>query len=137
MAYIRNFFIGAFLAVIGGMLFLRNITVSDQTNGGLLGSLMGSLFGGNTSPQQTTGILLVVIFAMLLIFALAPNMLTATGLILSILMFVFSIIASLKISFAQMSGLELTVILTMFIGGLGLAGRSAIMMMKPTSAEMK
>ena len=108
--------------VIGGTLFLRNITVTSGGNGGMLGGLLSTLFGGNTAdPKQLSGIMLVLIFVALLIAVIKPNVITVTVFILSILLFVFSAIAGMKIQLADMTGLEVAIIVGMFIIGLGMS----------------
>lgn len=122
MDKVKNFFIGLFLMVIGGTLFLRNITVTSGGNGGMLGGLLSTLFGGNTAdPKQLSGIMLVLIFVALLIAVIKPNVITVTVFILSILLFVFSAIAGMKIQLADMTGLEVAIIVGMFIIGLGMS----------------
>ena len=120
MDKVRNFFIGLFLMVIGGTLFLRNITVTSN-DGGIMGGFLASLFGGsNADPKQLSGILLVLIFVTLLVMFIKTNVITVACFILSILIFVFSAIAGMKIKLADMTGLEVAVIVGMFIIGLGM-----------------
>jgi hypothetical protein len=129
---IRNFFIGLILLIIGGVLFLRNITVTSNTGGGILGGFLGKLLGQNTAdPKQLTGILLVLVFVTLLILFIKTNIITISAFILSILIMVFSIISSMQIQMADMTGLEVAVIVGMMIVGLGMCIGNAIGMADP------
>lgn len=124
---VKNFFIGLILLIIGSVLFLRNITVTSNTGGGMLGGLLTNLFGQNTAdPKQLTGILLVLIFVTLLILFIKTNIVTISAFILSILILVFSVISSMQIQMADMTGLEVAVIVGMMIIGLGMCIGNAI-----------
>jgi hypothetical protein len=134
MKYVKNLFIGAFLAILGIMMFLQKLTFTDPSNTGMFGDIFGQLFG-QTSPKAVSGVMFVLIFIMLLLFAFSPNFLTLAGLIISILAMVFVVVSSLEISVATMSGLELGIILTLVIVGIGLAGRSAVMLVIPDNKK--
>lgn len=124
MKQFSNFIIGAIMLVIGGSMFLSNITVSSGGTG-FLGGILSMLCGTTgTEPQHVTGILLVLIFTMLIIAFIKPNVFTIGGLILSCLVFVFSVIGGMEITLADMSGLELTVMIGLMLSGLGLAIRA-------------
>lgn len=117
---VSNFFIGLLLAVIGTMMFLRNITLTSNT-GGMLSEIMGDLLGSTgRNPKELTGIMFVVIFVMLLIMCIKTNIITVSAFILSVFVAVFSIIAGMKIQMAEMSGLDMSVMVGMMIIGLGL-----------------
>jgi hypothetical protein len=134
---VRNFFIGLILLIIGSVLFLRNITVTSNTGGGMLGGLLTNLFGQNTAdPKQLTGILLVLIFVTLLILFIKTNIVTISAFILSILILVFSVISSMQIQMADMTGLEVAVIVGMMIIGLGMCIGNAISTVDP-KGELK
>lgn len=120
MKKLGNFLIGLIFLIVGGTMFLRNITVTSNSDGVLSGFLT-TLFGGtNSSPKQVTGILLVLVFVTLLILFIRRNIVTISAFLMSILVMVFSIISSLQLSFASMSGLELVIIVGMLIIGLGM-----------------
>jgi len=136
MKYVKNLFIGGFLAIMGLVMFLQKLTFNDPSNKGIFGDIFGAIFG-NTSPKAVSGIMVVVILIMLLIFAFSPNFLTFGGLVLSILVMAFVIIASMNITVAQMSGLEVGVIMVMLVGGIGIAGRSALMLIGPNGKHSK
>ena len=119
------------------LLFLRNITVTSNTGGGMLGGLLTNLFGQNTAdPKQLTGILLVLIFVTLLILFIKTNIVTISAFILSILILVFSVISSMQIQMADMTGLEVAVIVGMMIIGLGMCIGNAIGTVDP-KGELK
>lgn len=125
MKNVKNFFIGWLLAIIGLVLFLQKLTFSDPSNKGIFGDIFGAIFG-NTTPQSVSGILLVVIAIALLIFFFNPNFITLSALILSILLMAFTIIASMSVNIATMSGLEIGIIVTLLIAGIGLGGRATV-----------
>lgn len=117
---IQNFFIGMLFAVIGAIMFLRNITLTSNT-GGMLSELFGDLFGSTgRNPKELTGMLFVMIFVMLLVMFIKTNIVTVAAFILSVFVTVFSIIAGMKIQMADMSGLEMFIMVGMMIVGLGM-----------------
>lgn len=134
MKAVKNFFIGAFLTIVGLFLFFRNVTFSDPSNTGLLGGLMGMLFG-EKGPKAATGILIVVICVAFLIFAFSPNGFTASLMCFSVILVILMLVASLQMKIADIGGAELLIIMAMFLGGIGLAGRSAIMLTFPDKAS--
>lgn len=114
------------MLVVGGAMFLKNITVRSG-GGGILEQVMSMFLGsGGASAKGVTGIMLVLIFTMLILTFLKPNVLTIGGLIFSCIVFVFSLIAGMEIKLADMSGLELVVIVGLMLSGLGLTIRSLI-----------
>lgn len=131
MKYVKNLFIGGFLGILGLVLFLQKLTFNDPSNTGIFGDLFGAIFG-NTSPKAVSGLMVVIICIALLIFVFSPNFLTLSIFIISILMTVFVLVASLNIAIAEMSGLELGIILTLLITGIGLFGRSAVILVAPS-----
>lgn len=124
MKQIANFFIGLIMTVIGTALFLSNITVSAGGNG-FLGDFLTSLFGGGTSSAKgATGLLIVLVCITLLIVFIRPNIITISSFILSCLIFVFAIVGGMSISMADMSGLDIAIILGLAMAGLGIMIRS-------------
>lgn len=124
MKQFSNFIIGAIMLVIGGSMFLSNITVSSGGTG-FLGGILSMVCGSTgTEPQHVTGILLVLIFTALIIAFIKPNVFTIGALILACLIFVFSIIGGMEITLADMSGLELTIVIGLMLSGLGIAIRA-------------
>ena len=114
------------MLVVGGSMFLKKITVTSGGNG-YLGETLAMLFGNNgVSEKGVTGIMLVLIFTMLILAFMKPNVLTIGGLILSCLLFVFSLISEMNIKLAEMNGLELAVIVGLMLAGLGLTIRSLV-----------
>lgn len=136
MANVKKFFIGWFLFILGLVMFLSKLTFNDPSNTGLLGDLMGSLLG-NTSQKEMSGILIVVIMVMLLIFFISPNILTFIGVLASILLTVFAVISSMNISIASMSGLEIGIISVLIIAGMGIGFRATISLLATTDASKK
>ena len=126
MKNLSNLIIGVIMMVIGGGMFLRNITVTAGDSG-YFGDIMASMFGGNAAePKSVTGLMLVLIFTALIITFIKPYVITIGGLILSCLLFVFSIIGGMEITLADMSGLELTIMIGMLLVGLGLSIRTLV-----------
>lgn len=133
MKYLKNLFIGVFMAIIGLSMFFQKLTFSDPSNNGMLGDILGSLFG-NTSAKAISGVLFVIIFIMLLAFVFAPNVWTCMGLVFSVLTAVFVIVGSMSIKIADMSGLELAIIVSMVVIGIGMFGRSIVKLGTPNNA---
>lgn len=126
MKQLSNLFIGLIMLVVGGAMFLRNITVTANKNG-IIGDLLTTLFGNNgTTAKGVTGMMMVLVFVMLIVVFVKPHFLTISGLILSALLFVFSIIGGMEIKMADMNGLELAIVVGMMLAGLGITIRSLI-----------
>ena len=109
MKELLQFLLGIVLMVAGGVMFLKNVVVSDW---GLLSSLFR--IGGGVSVGGIFIVLLVIAFIALLV---KPNM--GTGLVFTGLCIAFfvCIVISLNVSLRYMSGLELTLILgTLCVG---------------------
>ena len=131
MKQVKQLFIGVLLAILGLVMFLQKLTFKDPSNTGIFGDLFGAIFG-NSSPEAVSGVMVVVIFVAVLIFAFFPNFVTLTTMILSILIMIFTVVASLKISIATMSGLELGIILTFIVAGIGISGRASVQLVAPS-----
>lgn len=131
MKQVKQLFIGVLLAILGLVMFLQKLTFKDPSNTGIFGDLFGAIFG-NSSPEAVSGVMVVVIFVAVLIFAFYPNFVTLTTMILSILIMIFTVVASLKISIATMSGLELGIILTFIVVGIGISGRASVQLVAPS-----
>ena len=125
MKNVKNFFIGWFLALVGLVLFLQKLTFSDPSNKGILGDIFGAVFG-NSTPQSVSGVLFVVIAVALLVFVFYPNFITLATLIVSILLMAFTIVSSMNINIATMSGLEVGIIVTLLTVGIGLGSRATV-----------
>ena len=109
MKELLQFLLGIVLMIAGGVMFLKNVVVSDW---GLLSSLFR--IGGGVNIGGIFIVLLVIAFIALLV---KPNM--GTGLVFTGLCIAFfvCIIISLNVSLRYMSGLELTLILgTLCVG---------------------
>jgi prepilin signal peptidase PulO-like enzyme (type II secretory pathway) len=109
MKELLQFLLGIVLMIAGGVMFLKNVVVSDW---GLLSSLFR--IGGGVSIGGIFIVLLVIAFIALLV---KPNM--GTGLVFTGLCIAFfvCIVISLNVSLRYMSGLELTLILgTLCVG---------------------
>ena len=115
MKELLQFLLGIVLMIAGGVMFLKNVVVSDW---GLLSSLFR--IGGGVNIGGIFIVLLVIAFIALLV---KPNM--GTGLVFTGLCIAFfvCIIISLNVSLRYMSGLELTLILGTLCVGIALPGK--------------
>lgn len=127
MKNVKNMFIGIFLTIIGFAMLLQKLTFSDPSNKGMLGDIMGGLFG-QTSPQAVSGVLFVVVFICLLLMVFATNIVTVSLFVMSLIATALIIVGSMDVSIATMSGLEVGITVGMVIVGIGLAGRSVVKM---------
>lgn len=127
MKNVKNMFIGIFLAIIGFAMLLQKLTFSDPSNKGMLGDIMGGLFG-QTSPQAVSGILFVVVFICLLLMVFATNIVTVSLFVMSVIATALIIVGSMDVNIATMSGLEVAITVGLVIVGIGLAGRSVVKM---------
>lgn len=109
MKELLQFLLGVVLMIVGTVMFLKNVMVTDW---GILSSLFR--IGGGVNVGGIFIVLLVVAFIALLV---KPNM--GTGLVFAgiCVAFFVCIIISLNVSLRSMSGLELTLILgTLCVG---------------------
>lgn len=114
MKALGEFLIGIVLAVIGGVIFLQNVTVSGFYSG-MYGFTSGGRFHMGTS---SIGILVVLMCVFFFLMLVKPNVITKGLMFLSFLCFIVTMILSLNFGFKHMSGFVLFSILALFIAGL-------------------
>ena len=105
MKELLQFLLGIVLSIIGVILFLQNVVVSDFT----LFFRMGRVHVG--------GILILLIVVAFITFIVKPNMLTGLSLTGLCIAFFVCLIISLNVSIRYMTGLELALVLgTLCVG---------------------
>lgn len=115
MKALRDFIIGLVLAIIGGFIFLSNVTVQGFYQGFFRFS--GGMFHTGTT---TLGILVILLCIAFFLTVLRPNMFHKILLFSFFILFIVAIILSLNFGFQRMSGFTLFAILALFVGGLAL-----------------
>ena len=103
MKNVKNMFIGIFLTIIGFAMLLQKLTFSDPSNKGMLGDIMGGLFG-QTSPQAVSGVLFVVVFICLLLMVFATNIVTVSLFVMSLIATALIIVGSMDVSITTKIG---------------------------------
>lgn len=116
MKALGEFLVGVVLAVLGGVIFLQNVTVSGFYSG-LYGFTSSGRFHMGTTSLGMLVILMCVFFFLMLV---KPNVITKGLMFLSFLCFMATIILSLNFGFKQMSAFVLFSMLALFIAGLAL-----------------
>lgn len=114
MKSLMSFLLGIVLTIIGAVLFLSNIKVSNFT------------FFYRYNGTNITAILLLLMCILVVVYIVYSNF--VTGLLLGIVFlgFVVSVIMSMKFYIVSMSALEVFVILATFFGGIGLTLRGIV-----------
>lgn len=114
MKALGEFLIGVVLAVLGGVIFLQNVTVSGFY-AGFYGFTSGGRFHMGTSSMGMLVVLMCVFFFLMLV---KPNPITKGLMFLSFLCFVVTMILSLNFGFKHMNAFVLFSILALFVAGL-------------------
>lgn len=122
MKALGEFLFGVVLAVLGGFIFLTNVTVSGFYSG-FFGFTSGGRFHTGTSTMGMLVILMCVFFFLMLV---KPNVITKGLMFVSFLCFVASIILSLNFGFKYMNGFVLFAMLALFIAGLAFIFKSIV-----------
>ena len=115
MKDLLSFLLGIVLTIVGAIMFLSNVRVSNF-----------SLFF-RFSGINVTAILLILMCIFLVAVIVYPNFVTKLILGLLFLAFVVTIIMSLDFYIIHMTALEIMLILATFFGGIGLTLRGALM----------
>lgn len=111
---IGRFFIGLIMMLAGGYLFFNAIQVTHNFS---LGNALFNIGGF----RLTSGLVLVpFIFGIGIVFFNAKNYLGWILVVSSLIMLLFGVIASIDFRLQHMSAFELILILSLFIGGIGL-----------------
>ncbi|MEN6438312.1 MAG: hypothetical protein ABFD97_07000 [Syntrophobacter sp.] len=109
-----RFFLGLFMMVVGGYLFLNNIQVSVGFGAGYNYFSVGGI-------GITTGYVLIpLLFGVGLIFYNASNILGWILTIGSLGMLAFGVITQTRFNLHHMSAFELLTILVLLVGGIGI-----------------
>lgn len=120
MKSLMSFLLGIVLTVIGAVLFLMNVRVSNFT------------FFFRYRGTNVTALLILVLCILLVVYIVYPNIVTGGLLGLAFLVFIISIIMSMNFYIMYMSALEIIIILATFFGGIGLTLRGIVHSRKET-----
>lgn len=114
MKSLMSFLLGIVLTIIGAVLFLMNVRVSNFT------------FFYRYNGTNVTALLILALCIFLVIYIVYPNIVTGALLGITFLLFVISIIMSMQFHILYMSALEIVIIFATFFGGLGLTLRGIV-----------
>ncbi len=114
MKSLMSFLLGIVLTIVGAVLFLSNVRVSTFT------------FFYRYKEVNVTAILMLLMCIFFVAYIVYTNF--VTGLILGVLflLFIISIILSMKFHIMYMSAFEVILILMTFFGGIGLTLRGIV-----------
>lgn len=114
MKSLMSFLLGMVLTIVGAVLFLSNVKVTTFT------------FFYRYKEVNVTAILMLLMCIFFVAYIVYTNF--VTGLILGVLflLFIISIILSMKFHIMYMSALEVMLILMTFFGGIGLTLRGIV-----------
>lgn len=113
-----TFLLGIIMMIVGGYLLLNAIVVRPQFGLGMVAFRLGGI------PVTSGMVLVPFIFGVGIIFYNARNWLGWLLAVGSVAALVFGVIANLTLQFGAMSAFDLLVILTLFVGGIGMFLRS-------------
>lgn len=108
------FLLGIALVIVGGYLFLDNITVSGLSGGWF--SMASRLYVGTNT---ITVIVIMMVFCFV-VMVVKPNFITKTLMAVTAVLFVFAIILSLRFNFKPTSAFVTFAMLASIFGGLAL-----------------
>lgn len=111
------FLLGIALIIVGGFLFLNNITVSGFSSG---------WFSMGSRPYVGTNTIVIVVILMIICFValiMHPNFLTKALLAVSAILFVLAIVLSLRFTFKHTNAFVTFAMLASIFGGIGLVLR--------------
>lgn len=114
MKSLMSFLLGIVLTVIGAVLFLSNVRVSNF-------SFFYKYHGTNV-----TALLLLLLCILLVVFIVYPGFITGLLLGLDFLAMIVTIIMSMNFYIMYMSAFEIIVMLALFFGGIGLTLRGIV-----------
>lgn len=115
-----SFLLGLIMMIGGGYLLLKSIIVRPTFGLGM------TTFNAGGVPVTSGMILIVFMFGVLMIFYNSRNWIGWILAVGSIIALIFGVIASTTLQFANMSVLDLIVILVLLFGGTGLFLRSLL-----------
>lgn len=114
MKSLMSFLLGIVLTILGAFIFLSNITVSNFT------------FFYRYNDINITALLMLALCVLFVVYIVHPNIVTGGLLGLVFLLFVVSIILSMKFYIKHITALELMIVLATFFGGIGLTLRGVL-----------
>lgn len=114
MKSLMSFLLGILLTIIGAALFLMNIHISNFT------------FFYRYNGTNVTALLLLAMCIMFVIYVVYPNIITGSILGIFFLLFVITVIMSMKFYIVHMTALEIIIILATLFGGIGLTLRGLV-----------
>lgn len=109
-----SFLLGIVLTIIGAVIFLTNVRVSSFS------------FFFRYRGTNVTAILMLALCILLVVYIVYSNIVTGFLLALTFLLFIISIIMSMRFHIVYMSALEVVIILATFFGGIGLTIRGIV-----------
>lgn len=114
MKSLMSFLLGIVLTIIGAVVFLTKVRVSSFS------------FFFRYHGTNVTGILILALCILLVVYIVYSNIVTGFLLALTFLLFIISIILSMEFYILHMSALEVVIILATFFGGIGLTIRGIV-----------
>ncbi len=114
MKSLMSFLLGIAFTILGAILFLTNIRVSNFT------------FFYRFKGTNITAILLLIMCILLVAYIVYTNFVIGLLLGITFLAFIVTIIMSMKFYIVSMTALEVVVILITFFGGIGLTLRGIV-----------
>lgn len=114
MKSLMSFLLGIVLTILGAALFLMNIKISNFT------------FFYRYNGTNVTALLLLALCIMFVVYVVYPNIATGSVLGIIFLLFVVSVIMSMKFYITHITALEMFIILATFFGGIGLTLRGLV-----------
>lgn len=114
MKSLMSFLLGIVLTIVGAVVFLSNVRVSNFT------------FFYRYHGTNVTALLLLLLCILLVVFIVYPGFVTGLLLGIDFLAMIVTIIMSLNFYITYMSAFEIIVILALFFGGIGLTLRGIV-----------
>lgn len=114
MKDLMSFLLGIALVIVGGFLFLSNIGVEGLSSGWF--SMDHRLYVGTNSIT----VVVVIMIVCFVIVVMYPNFLTKTLMTVSAILFVLSIVMSMRFKFEYTNAFSTFAMLAAIFGGLGL-----------------
>ncbi len=114
MKSLMSFLLGIVLTVLGAALFLMNIHISNFT------------FFYRYNGTNVTALLLIALCIMFVVYVVYPNIITGGILGILFLLFMISVIMSMKFYVRHITAFEMVLILATFFGGIGLVIRGLV-----------
>lgn len=114
MKSLMSFLLGIALTIIGAVLFLSNVRVSNFS------------FFYRVNGTNVTALLLLLLCILLVVYIVYPGFITGILLGVDFLAMIVTIIMSMNFYIAYISAFEVIVMLALFFGGIGLTLRGIV-----------